>query len=137
MKLEAPSVLFVTATMTSPTVSADLGAEGVALMHRRQGFSQIAAHYVIKRDGTVEPGRPLDTPGVLAGPRNTSAIQVLLIGGVNRSLEPTHDFTAAQLSALEGLRLSHALPVEYGRDYPRNPDETFQAGRHGPSAPPA
>ena len=53
-------------------------------MHvRDNGWSAIGYHVVIKRDGTVEAGRPLDTIGAHAAPVNSTSVGVCLVGGLN------------------------------------------------------
>ena len=38
----------------------DIGAREIRRWHQRQGYSDIGYHYVIRRDGRVEIGRPLE-----------------------------------------------------------------------------
>lgn len=48
--------------------------------HRLRGLLQIGYHYVIRRDGTVEPGRPLEIPGAHVRGFNQFSVGVCLIG---------------------------------------------------------
>ena len=43
--------------------SRDIGAKEIDLMHRQKGWRCIGYHYVIRRDGRVEAGRPENEPG--------------------------------------------------------------------------
>lgn len=54
--LESIERIFVTCSMTPP--SADIGVQELASAHRRQGYSAIAVHYVIRQDGTVPDQSP-------------------------------------------------------------------------------
>ena len=58
-------------------------------LERLTGMGSNAYHYIIKRDGSVERGVPLDTvPKVSAAPKhNTYSIQICLVGGINVASE--------------------------------------------------
>ena len=62
---------------------------------RGNGWSTIGYHAVILRDGTVEQGRPLETPGAHVRGHNHDSIGICLIG--------RHEFTEEQMMILEGL----------------------------------
>ena len=55
-KLDVVRLLVVHVTATPAKL--DIGAAEIDDMHRQRGFSSIGYHYVIRRDGTIEPGRP-------------------------------------------------------------------------------
>lgn len=125
MKLKPLTVvdrLYVTCSMTRD--SEDIGAKELAAAHRRQGYSQIGVHSVIRRNGLIEPGRPTHLPGAMSRDMNHRAIQVCLIGGLNEQLEPHGTFTSEQLSALRSLHRSleeasgDALAIHYGPEAP-------------------
>ncbi|MBB4722626.1 MULTISPECIES: N-acetylmuramoyl-L-alanine amidase [Xanthomonas] len=115
-KMANPDQLFVTASMTRPDHSVT-GAE-LARIHRSQGFSKIAVHYVIERDGTVFDGRGLDEPGCLAARANDRSIQACLVGGVDDALTPTNNFSKQQRMALRRVVRKHGLPVVFDRVCP-------------------
>ena len=48
-----------------------------------------AYHYIIKRDGSVERGQPLNSTGSASPGHNSYSIQVCLVGGVNVASEET------------------------------------------------
>lgn len=62
-------------------------AADIDRVHRLRGLLQIGYHYVIRRDGTVEPGRPLEIPGAHARGFNQFSVGVCLIGSLGE--EPT------------------------------------------------
>ena len=71
-------------------------AETIRGWHMRDnGWSDIGYHAVILRDGKVEQGRPLDTPGAHVRGHNHDSIGICLIG--------RHEFTEDQMMILEGL----------------------------------
>lgn len=115
--LTSADSLFVVASMTRPAQAAT--GRDLALIHRNQGYSRIAVHFVIERDGALFEGRPLNLPGALAGKRNTSAYQVCLLGGVNDAMEPEANFTAEQLTTLTELEQRLGLPVVFAPHFPQ------------------
>lgn len=115
-KLTSVDHLHVTCSMTKG--SEDLGAQALGHAHRHQGYSKIAIHYVIRRGGKIETGRPTDEPGCLAPGANHRSIQVCLIGGVSDALEPEQNFTELQIESLHGLRESLQLPLTFGQESP-------------------
>lgn len=73
--------LVVHCAATSSNV--DVGVEEIDRWHRQRGFFSCGYHYVIRRNGTVEDGRPLDQPGAHARQYNSVSLGVCLVGGVN------------------------------------------------------
>jgi len=108
--------LFVVASMTRP-LQVETGRD-LELIHRNQGYSSIACHFVIERSGVVHEGRPLNVPGALAGKLNAHSYQVCLLGGVNDALAPEHNFTKSQFRALKQLAKRYTLPLDYAPAFP-------------------
>lgn len=63
---------------TSKITAEDLDRE-----HRRRGWNGIGYHFVILPDGTIETGRPLETPGAHVSGYNNHTIGICYIGGRN------------------------------------------------------
>ena len=82
--------------------------------HLQRGFVDVGYHYVIKRDGTIEPGRPLDRQGAHVSGFNHLSVGVCLVGGVSEDdvNVPEANFTDAQYASLRKL-----LP-ELQRNFP-------------------
>ena len=101
--LRAVNYLVVHCAATRPSM--DIGAAWIRSMHRRAGWLDIGYHFVIKRDGTVEPGRPTDRPGAHARGFNHLSLGICLAGGVSESdvKKPENNFTEAQFVALRSL----------------------------------
>lgn len=76
----------------SPT---DIGLREITRAHRMQGYLAVGFHYVIRRDGTVEQGRPESLIGAHNRRRDRDTVGICLIG--------EDAFTAAQRASLEGL----------------------------------
>lgn len=104
--------------------SMDIGAADIKAWHRKQGWLDIGYHYVIRRSGAVETGRPEDRPGAHARGFNHVSIGICLAGGVGEDGKtPENNFTDAQFAALRQLlndliqRYPHAKIVGH-RDLP-------------------
>lgn len=68
------------------------------------GWRDIGYHYVIKRDGTVEKGRPDSQAGAHVAGQNSDSIGVCLVGGMHQERkEPDCNFTDAQWHSLSTL----------------------------------
>lgn len=83
--------------------SQNIGVTEIDAMHRERGFTCIGYHYVIKRDGSIERGRPMNTIGAHVEGYNSVSIAVCLIGGINSKGKPENNFTPAQFAALREL----------------------------------
>lgn len=94
--------IVVHCSATPPTM--DVTAKDIDRWHRERGFLKIGYHYVIRRDGTVEKGRPIKEPGAHAKGHNRHSIGICLIGGVKADGEtPQFNFTSAQMESLNQL----------------------------------
>lgn len=92
--------LVVHCSATPPDM--DIGAKEIDLWHRQRGFFEIGYHAVIRRDGSVELGRPVDKPGAHAKGWNNLSLGVCLVGGVKSlpEAEPENNFTRMQFASL-------------------------------------
>jgi N-acetylmuramoyl-L-alanine amidase len=59
----------------------DFGAKDIDLWHKQKGWRGIGYHYVIKLDGTIEDGRPLEQIGSHCYGQNRDSIGICYIGG--------------------------------------------------------
>lgn len=116
----------------------DVGAREIREWHLDRGFSDIGYHYVIRRDGTQEEGRPIERSGAHVKGANLDTIGICLVGG--RDDEGPHtagldefakqevlwefNYTRAQMDSLvslvDGLRDLYGKRVDVlgHRDYP-------------------
>jgi N-acetyl-anhydromuramyl-L-alanine amidase AmpD len=85
----------------------DIGAKEIDAWHRQRGFECIGYHQVIRRDGRVEAGRPINVQGAHALGFNSISLGVSLVGGCKRgeggALVAENNFTPAQFAALAGV----------------------------------
>jgi N-acetylmuramoyl-L-alanine amidase len=93
----------------------DIGREEIDRWHKDRGWRGIGYHYVIRRNGMVEIGRPLDEKGAHVTGHNHHTLGICLVGGIDSDGEPEENFTAEQYQSLEVLLI--ALVMHYG-----NPD---------------
>ena len=79
----------------------DIGAREIREWHMRDNnWSDIGYHFVIRRDGTLEIGRPISYVGSHAFGHNRQSIGICLVGGVDENLKPESNFTFRQFSCL-------------------------------------
>lgn len=88
---------------TATRAGRDYSVRDVRRWHLQRGFSDIGYHYLVRLDGTVEPGRPLDRPGAHCLAHNRCSIGVCYVGGLDQAGAPCDTRTAAQRYALIGL----------------------------------
>lgn len=80
-------------------VNMDIGAAEIRTWHTRDnGWSDIGYHYVIRRSGKLELGRPEELSGAHVKGHNYDSIGICLIGG-----RPAGEFTPEQWTELESL----------------------------------
>lgn len=98
---------------TETYTNANIGSEEIHIRHNEAGHNGIQYHFVIRRDGRLQRGMPLDQISAASDVRGHSlnCIDVALVGGVN---VPTEDdnalsnlsaqsFTQIQMKTLEAL----------------------------------
>lgn len=95
-------VKYLVVHCAATTEDMDIGAHEIRGWHLKRGWLDIGYNAVIRRDGTVESGRPLDRPGAHARGYNEVSLGVCLIGGVESDGKtPEANYTHAQWDALE------------------------------------
>lgn len=78
----------------------DIGAAEIKKWHLGQGWKDIGYHWVIRRSGVVEAGRPEATAGSHVQGKNATSLGVCMVGGANAKGRGENNFTPAQFSAL-------------------------------------
>lgn len=96
-----PKYLTVHCSATTPSLKYDV--DTIRQWHLQRGWSDVGYHFVIKTDGTVQPGRPLSRNGAGVAGHNKDNIHVCLIGGVTNNGVAVDNFTDAQWDALRYL----------------------------------
>lgn len=95
------------------TPGMDIGANEIRRWHiDDRGWSDIGYHYVIRRDGRVEEGRPIRRQGAHARGHNKNSLGICLVGGKDDNGSPDCNYTAAQWKSL------HTLVSQLEAEYP-------------------
>jgi N-acetylmuramoyl-L-alanine amidase len=96
----------------------DIGATEIRRWHtdpkpKGQGWNDIGYHFVVRRNGIVEDGRPVRLSGAHAAGHNTDSIGICLVGGVDADdkMKADCNFTSLQWDAL--FELVNSLTDEY------------------------
>lgn len=84
----------------------DIGREEIDRWHERRGFKSESGihcgyHRIIRRDGSVEWGRPFKEIGAHCQGRNLYSIGICMVGGIDDEGSPDSNFTFSQYQALE------------------------------------
>lgn len=90
--------IFVHCSATKPDM--DIGVETIRMWHKQQGWLDVGYHFIIKRDGTVEEGRPVNVVGSHVKDWNSKSVGVCLVGGINAKGQFEANFTPAQMNSL-------------------------------------
>jgi N-acetylmuramoyl-L-alanine amidase len=122
LRPEDVKFLVVHCSATPPTQ--DIGVKELDRMHRQRGFLSIGYHFVIRRNGKVEEGRPITQRGAHVEDWNHCSIGICLVGGVDAKLKPEPNFEPVQMEALRGLLVDLLT---------KHPDATVQGHRDFPN----
>ena len=111
--------IVVHASATPSTM--DIGVAEIDRWHRRNGWRMIGYHFVVRRDGTVEDGRPVEQSGAHAKGFNRHTIGICVVGGTTKGGEPEDNFTDKQYATLLQLLVTFKRPhmwIKGHRDLP-------------------
>ena len=108
--MRAISLLIIHCSAVGPERTSS--AAEINAWHRAQGWQCIGYHYVVRRDGSIEPGRPESVPGAHCRHHNAHSIGICYEGGLDIRGQPADTRTEAQKTALRSLlrRLHAAYP---------------------------
>ena len=121
---------FLVIHCAATTASMDIGKADIDRWHRAKGWFGIGYHYVIRRDGTVETGRPEDTVGAHVLHHNSNTLGICLAGGLAADKKtPEENFTREQYDALANLlgELKERYPDAKIRGHSDFPEHTTRA----------
>jgi N-acetylmuramoyl-L-alanine amidase len=76
----------------------DIGVEEIRRWHLSRGWRDVGYHYIIRRDGDLDLGRPVEQMGAHARGSNHDSIGICLVGG-----KPEVNFTQWQWEWLAQL----------------------------------
>lgn len=95
------------------TPSQTSSAAQIDQWHKARGWKGIGYHYVIRRDGTIENGRPEHQIGAHCLNHNRHSIGICYEGGLDARGQPSDTRTPEQKAVLR------ALITDLHRSYPR------------------
>ena len=81
----------------------ECGVKEIDQMHKDRGWSGIGYHYVVRRDGSIEVGRPLTNAGAHVFGYNRESWGVCLEGGLDDEGNPKANYNGTQLRNLRQL----------------------------------
>lgn len=83
-----------------------------------RGWSDVGYHYFVKKDGSVEVGRPIDRDGAHVSGRNKGTIGVCWSGGFGGVDDRTDDQKDSMITLIQTLRHDHGhVPVNGHNKY--------------------
>lgn len=98
---DRPNTEYIVVHCSATPPEMNIGAATIRRWHLDRGWLDIGYHFVIRRNGTIEPGRPMDAVGAHVRGHNYRSIGVCLVGGVTKDeQEPANNFTEDQMHAL-------------------------------------
>lgn len=84
--------------------SMDIGAKEIRKWHvEENGWVDIGYHFVIRRNGVIESGRPLKVIGAHVADYNLTSVGICLVGGTDRFGLEENNFTKEQWDELKWL----------------------------------
>jgi N-acetyl-anhydromuramyl-L-alanine amidase AmpD len=82
----------------------EIGAQWIRELHiQEKKYLDIGYHYVIRRNGAVEDGRPVAQIGAHCKNHNSHSIGICLVGGINNAGNPENNFTPEQFESTQLL----------------------------------
>ena len=88
---------------TETPTNKNIGSEEINNLHVDQGLNGIGYHYVIRRDGSIQRGRPVNIEGEHALDHNQRSIAVCFVGGIN---VPSETINITQFISVQSLTRS-------------------------------
>ncbi|QOC57792.1 putative N-acetylmuramoyl-L-alanine amidase [Erwinia phage pEp_SNUABM_11] len=79
----------------------DIGLREIRQWHKEQGWLDVGYHFIIRRDGTVEEGRPVDAVGSHVKDWNSTSVGICLVGGIDDAGKFKANFTPSQMHSLK------------------------------------
>jgi len=111
--------IIVHCSYTPPSM--DIGAARIRQWHTSpdpndpsKPWSDIGYHFVIRRNGNIETGRPLEIAGAHTKGKNARSVGICLVGGMHEtSRRSEFNFTRSQMISLNSLlaRLQGQFPL--------------------------
>ena len=94
---------FITVHCSATPPQQDVDVAEIRRWHKKKGWRDVGHHFVVRRNGNVQLGRPLSQTGAHVKGHNKGNIGICMVGGCNTELQPEDNFTLAQRKALFGF----------------------------------
>ena len=78
-------------------------ADDIDVWHKEKGWKGIGYHFVVRRDGTIEKGRPVEEVGAHCYPHNRHSIGICYEGGLDELGKAVDTRTPEQKRVLREL----------------------------------
>ena len=105
IKRELTDTVAIHCSATPPTM--DIGVEKIRDWHvKENGWSDVGYHFIITRNGIVQPARPEEMQGAHAPKVNHRSIGICMIGGSDANGGWSNNFTDEQWITLKALLLN-------------------------------
>ena len=101
--MKRPSTEYLIVHCSATQADIDVGAREIREWHQARGWSDIGYHFVIRRNGTIERGRPLHDIGAHVMGYNDKSVGICLVGGLDKKRRPEANFEPEQMGSLRIL----------------------------------
>lgn len=111
MRREIRYIVVHTAADTRDSGTRDTSAADINTWHKERGFKEIGYHFVVRRNGKIEPGRSVSKPGAHTRGLNHCSIGICLSG--HGDLAPlTQEQHAALVALITELMHKYSVPAQ-------------------------
>ena len=94
---------------TATKEGVDIGFKEIDEWHRKKGWGVVyngnkihcGYHFIVRIDGSVEIGRPIELPGAHVKGHNKNSVGVTYVGGLDKNMNPKDTRTLKQKEALK------------------------------------
>ena len=94
--------IIVHCSATKPSM--DIGADWIRKIHiNEKKYRDIGYHFVIRRNGAQEEGRPIEQIGSHVKGHNSGTIGICMAGGISETGRPQNNFTPEQFHSVQML----------------------------------
>lgn len=104
--MKPSDIQYIAVHCSATPAKMDIGVPEIRRWHKQKGWLDIGYHFVIRRDGTLEGGRPENQQGAHVEGYNHCSIGVCLVGGLAKDAKTAeNNFTEDQMQELAALLL--------------------------------
>ena len=117
------SVDYIVVHCSATPSSLDIGFKEIDSWHKKRGWAGCGYHYIVRRDGAIEVGRPETQAGAHVKNFNHCSIGICMVGGLDNKRIAKPEYTNEQWATLgvlvDELHLKYPNAEILGhRDFP-------------------